>query len=90
MGRPLKKTLPVEIRCFLSDVQIGSKHFAEHYANAYPAKNVDKLTGQGQSVYVQCFVHGVQGFINNPTIVELVNAETEKQRIRNAGASRPL
>lgn len=80
MGRPLKQTLPVELKCFLSDVQIGSKHFDEHYANAYPCKN-------GQSVYVQCFVHGVQGFINNPTIVELVNAETEKVRARTAASA---
>lgn len=77
MGRPLKQTLPVSLKCPLSDVQIGTKHFDPHFANAYTAK-------QGMSVYVLCYPHGFQGFINNPTIVELVNAEAEKARARAA------
>jgi hypothetical protein len=77
MARPLKPTLPVSLKCPLSGVQIGTKAFDEHLANAYPAKG-------GQSVYVLCYPHGFQGFINNPTIVELVNAEEEKARVRAA------
>jgi len=77
MARPLKQTLPVNLKCPLSGAQIGTKAFDEHFANAYTAKG-------GQSVYVLCYPHGFQGFINNPTIVELVNAEEEKARSRAA------
>lgn len=79
MARPPKPTLPINLKCPLSGALIGSKAFDEHHANAYPAKG-------GQSVYVLCYPHGFQGFINNPTIVELVNAEAEKARVRAAAA----
>jgi hypothetical protein len=75
MARPPKPTLPVNLKCPLSGALIGSKAFDEHLANAYTAKG-------GQSVYVLCYPHGFQGFINNPTIVELVNAEAEKAKAR--------
>jgi hypothetical protein len=83
MARPPKPTLPVSLQCPLSDAQIGTKHFDRHFANAYPAK-------QGMSVYVLCYPHGFQGFINNPVIVELVNAEAEKAKVRAARVARPI
>lgn len=83
MARPPKPTLPVELQCPLSGAQIGTKQFDRHLANAYPAK-------QGQSVYVLCYPHGFQGFINNPVIVELVNAEAEKAKARAARTARPV
>jgi hypothetical protein len=82
MARKPKPTLPVDLKCPLSGALIGSKAFDDHLANAYTAKN-------GQSVYVLCYPHGFQGFINNPTIVELVNAEAEKAQSRAASAPRP-
>jgi hypothetical protein len=81
MARPKKITLPVNLKCPLSGAQIDTKAFEEHYANAYSAKG-------GLSVYVLCYTHGFQGFINNPTIVELVNAEAEKAKARAVPAPR--
>ena len=81
MARPKKESLLVELKCPLSGAQIGTKAFEPHLANAYSAKG-------GLSVYVLCYPHGFQGFINNPVIVELVNAEAEKAKARAARTAR--
>lgn len=53
----------LEFACPLSDFKLDGQKYVAHKANASICKT-------GRSLYLTCFMHGFQGFINNPDIVK--------------------